>query len=151
VIGALVFSRDKIEKRDWRKQDMTSLAKKLYVANGRWKDRQHIYVAGYSKTDCINILEELAGYSMTTEMNKYFNKGCWGKTMEGITPERGAWVTTSNDRNPKRVYPVGAETVIKKNHYFLDPESDFSYCHTCLNKIVPVTEYPCNECLHYAE
>lgn len=126
-----------------------NLQKKLYIANGRWKDRQHIYVCGYSRADCIRILNELSGSSrgMTNEFNVYFNKGCWGNTMEGITPERGAWVTDKNYGSPKRIYPVGAETVIKKDLYKPDPKLDL--CSTCANFFLPTPDSACEECTHY--
>jgi hypothetical protein len=123
---------------------MMSLQKKLYIANGRWKDRQHIYVCGYNKTDVINILSELSGSrGMQNEFNKSFNKGCWGRTMDGIDIERGAWVTDSNDGSPKRIYPIGAEAVIKKDHYQANP----AICSSCVHYGFP--NDPCRECIHH--
>lgn len=124
-----------------------SLQKKLFIANGRWENRQHIFVCGYSKSDAISILEELSGSrSMKNEMDKYFNKGSWGKAMDGIEIERGAWITDNLKHNPKRIYPIGIDTIIKKDHY--NPNAEMDLCSTCFNFCFGA-EYPCKECIHY--
>ena len=132
---------------------MTSLTKKLFIANGRWLDRQHIYVCGYSKADAIRILEELAGgvRGMKAELNKYFSKGCWGTTMAGIVPERGAWVADEKfGSSPKRIYPVGDETVIKKDHYQEDPTLPLHIpCCNCVSRYIALKKSPCERCTHY--
>ena len=79
--------------------------KKLILFNGRWGTRQHIYLAAYNVTDACRICDEVAGYSGSwrREINEYFRKA-WGKTMEGIKPERGAWVSEEGYKEkPKRV------------------------------------------------
>lgn len=80
--------------------------------NGRWWDKvqKHIYICAYSKTDAARIMNELQGYmgskvnSNLHEINVYFAVGCWGTPMDGITPERGAWVTDDKNRIPVRIY-----------------------------------------------
>lgn len=94
-------------------QKITEAKKKLFIANGRWQGKQgqqqHIYVCGKSKADAIRILEELSGTKMTYEMNIYFSQGAWGDPMDGIIPERGAWVHDDYwnwpPKAPIRVYP----------------------------------------------
>ena len=56
----LKFSQETEPKKEiGGNEDMTSLTKKLFIANGRWLDRQHIYVCGYSKADAIRIWKNL--------------------------------------------------------------------------------------------
>ena len=74
--------------------------KTLKLYNGRFDRRDHIFIAAYSNADAARILVQayakVNGYgarsNMINEINVYFNKGSWGNSMEGITPERGAWV-----------------------------------------------------------
>jgi hypothetical protein len=40
---------------------------------------------------------------MLNEINVYFSKGCWGNVMEGITPERGAWVEDGKFRGGHKI------------------------------------------------
>jgi hypothetical protein len=127
-----------------------SLQKKLYIANGRWKDRQHIFVCGFNKSDAIFILSELwgSGHGMKYEFDKYFSKGSWGNVMDGIEMERGAWVTEGHFGTPKRVYPIGSETVINKEHFEVDPNSEIDWCNVCIHVSVAYQEFPCKECIH---
>ena len=86
-------------------------ARKLILMNGRWghDNGQHIYIAAYSKADAARILnglqEHINGdwHGWLYEINKYFNKGVWGNKMDGIKPERGAWVTESYGTRPRKV------------------------------------------------
>ena len=129
-----------------------NLQKKLYIANGRWKDRQHIYVCGYNKTDVINILSELSSSrGMKYEFDNYFSKGVWGNPMDGIAIERGAWVTDKNYGSPKRIYPVGAETIVKIDNYIEDTTLHFHPpCISCIHRNTEIIQdSPCKVCTHY--
>lgn len=85
------------------------MAKELKIWNGRggciW-ERQlpielqghrayHIYIAAYSVADACRLINEVNGYERNNaqEIKVYFSKGCWGNNMEGITPERGIWIS----------------------------------------------------------
>ena len=86
------------------------MAHRLILFNGRWgrDNRQHIYIAAYSKADAARILNEIEPFSWRAwlyEINKYFSVGCWGNRMDGIVPQRGAWVTKGNptESNPIKI------------------------------------------------
>ncbi len=83
--------------------------KKLLLLNGRWNfgNGSHIYIAAYSVADACRICNEVVGYESNwrNEINIYFSKGCWGRLMDGIEPERGAWVSEHRYDKPERVYP----------------------------------------------
>lgn len=84
----------------------------LRLFNGRagsccdWKDQRwkttprsdltaHAYIAAYSMADAVRVVKEYSeGRARTSvhEINIYWNKNCWGNSMDGITPERGLWV-----------------------------------------------------------
>jgi len=89
--------------------------KPLQIWNGRGFSRwvgeahehyDHVFVCAHSVADAVRVLKE-AGYRDISrhEINVYYAEGCWGTTMEGITPERGVWVTVKNGdrRNPIRL------------------------------------------------
>ena len=76
---------------------------KLYNG-GDWRHRGgHLYIAAYSLADAVRLSNEayrkFKGYEDHPDINytsndyarKYWNKGCWGIYMDGITPERGVW------------------------------------------------------------
>lgn len=77
--------------------------------NGRWfqscRGECHIFIAAYSVSDACRICEELSGCShgWRREIDVYFSKGCWGNSMTGITPERGAWIRKNYHTKPERV------------------------------------------------
>jgi hypothetical protein len=81
--------------------------KPLLLMNGRWggRNQQHVYVAAYSKADADRLLQQASGipHSFMNEINVYFSKGCWGNAMDGITPERGVWVTDNWGDNRERL------------------------------------------------
>jgi len=69
----------------------------LKIWNGRgdfWKLDGHIFVCAETKTQAVKLINQ-AGYSSGRmnlhELNTYYNEGCWGKDMNGITPEPGVW------------------------------------------------------------
>lgn len=54
---------------------------------------QHAYIAAYSREDARRVIEEYCGRKPSlTEIRDYFNEGCWGSSMDGVTPERGLWI-----------------------------------------------------------
>lgn len=80
--------------------------KKIIIMNGRWGRGQHIYIGAYSVADACIICEKLSGSSRCwrSEINNYFSKGCWGNNMNGIEPQRGAWICEDTYRSkPVRV------------------------------------------------
>jgi len=93
---------------------MTKKAKKIKIWNGRgYRNREHLYIGAYSKADACKMLNELYLVSSKSYWNReitiYFSEGCWGNTMDGITPERGIWLLQneySKDEILTRVYPI---------------------------------------------
>ena len=83
--------------------------KKLITINGRWLgkygEQQHIYIGAYNKTDAARICTVISEHSRgwINEINKYFSIGCWGDSMDGIKPERGAWIRGKHSNKPIRV------------------------------------------------
>jgi hypothetical protein len=84
------------------------MAKELKIWNGRsciWEAKlpeelrghrsYHMYIAAYSVADASRLINEFNGYerNYAQEIKIYFSKGCWGNSMEGITPERGIWIS----------------------------------------------------------
>lgn len=84
------------------------MAKTLKLWNGRayccrkrsdplWDDvrpngYQKAYVAAYSRADARRVIQEYCGTLPSDgELRDYFSE-CWGRSMEGITPERGLWL-----------------------------------------------------------
>lgn len=70
-----------------------------------WKTA-HIFVAAYSAADARRVCVE-AGQSDpgANEVSKYWSAGCWGNSMDGVTPERGLWVVHGVDGMPQRLRP----------------------------------------------
>jgi hypothetical protein len=83
----------------------SQVSKTLKIWNGRdWKAQGHIYVAAYSKKQALELVRKAAGYEGACsmhEINVYWSAGCWGNSMDGITPEVGVW--HSPDYNTKPV------------------------------------------------
>lgn len=80
----------------------------VVLEDKRWKkaDRGHMhaYVAAYSVADACAVIEEYTGaHTGKGEINNFWNKGCWGNRMEGITPERGLWIQFNLDDGSVRV------------------------------------------------
>lgn len=89
--------------------------KKLKLWNGRcydvlpknqWrKDGQtgHVFVAAYSVRDIQQLCDEHGLCKPTNyEVSVFWSAGCWGNTMEGITPERGIWLAYGPGK-PERI------------------------------------------------
>ena len=79
--------------------------KQIKLFNGRFLGTAHIFIGAYSQADAARILEQAGGGSRgcLNEIEVYFSKGCWGNSMKGITPERGAWVQKNYREKPVRV------------------------------------------------
>ena len=74
---------------------MKPRSRKLKLWNGRWRVGQHIFVAAYSVDDVLSLLNDELGYRVSRwEIRVYWSPNCWGTPMDGITPERGAWIQT---------------------------------------------------------
>ena len=77
-----------------------------------------LHVAAYSRREAATIIAESEkgfrklNYEVTNreigqwdrELQTYFSD-CWGKAMDGITPEKGVWYTDRWDSKPKRIWP----------------------------------------------
>ena len=69
---------------------------------GILSDGASIYAAAYSRADLRRLIAEYSGRDPgETEIRDYWNAGCWGNSMEGVTPERGLWMIAK-----RGVYPV---------------------------------------------
>lgn len=99
-----------------RKKARAGRKAELKIWNGRgWGMRntpeyvEHCYVAAHSRADAVRLINELDPRAMMTdrEIKEYFAEGCWGNVMDGITPERGVWVTRTgkSDEVPERLFP----------------------------------------------
>lgn len=64
----------------------------------------HVYVAAYSVADirrlCVEVGYPDPGYS---EIKNYWHARCWGRSMDGITPERGIWIVYDWRGVPERL------------------------------------------------
>ena len=93
--------------------------KKLKLFNGGDWGHQggHLYVSAYSVKDAADLVNQayrkLSGSENSkvcsvSEIQTYWSKGCWGKSMVGITPERGVWwapeVTNGYCGKPERIF-----------------------------------------------
>lgn len=93
---------------------------KLKIWNGRGpKCRgEHFFVAAKNRTDAAKLVAKAANIfcgcpereidardigQYTREIRDYYSEGCWGIKMEGITPERGVWLTVGHNDTPKRL------------------------------------------------
>ena len=63
--------------------------------DGKTRQAKHCYVCANSRSDAVRLINEAAGWKAMTdyEIKHYYVEGAWGNTMDGITPERGVWVT----------------------------------------------------------
>lgn len=85
------------------------MAKKLKLYNGRayycrthrdarWENVTYgnaltAFIAAYSIADASRVIAEYTGYDRSNETEiKLFWSECWGRSMNGITPERGLWI-----------------------------------------------------------
>jgi len=85
--------------------------KKLKLYNGRLflREKQgHGYIAAYSDEDAIRLLDlVVGGRGNRTEIKKYWSKDAWGNQMDGITPSRGVWWVSNDERwgaTPSKIY-----------------------------------------------
>lgn len=93
------------------------MIRKLKLWNGRdWDCRGHLYVCAYSQKDAVDLLNQayrkIRGYENRPDINpttlceirKYWNSKGWGRSMDGITPERGVWWSKeARLENPQRI------------------------------------------------
>lgn len=90
--------------------------KKLKLFNGRgWQCDGHLFIAAHSVKDAADLssqayrklrgLEDRLDIKATSisEINIYWSKNCWGRPMDGITPERGVWWQKERSEKPERV------------------------------------------------
>jgi hypothetical protein len=75
----------------------------------RWKDvpfndAPHAFVCAYSRADARRVIAEYTGYEPgDAEIRDYWSEGAWGKSMEGVEPERGLWLQFDSNEKPVRV------------------------------------------------
>lgn len=75
------------------------MAKTLQIWNGRgftvWETKihfDHAYVCAESGAEAVKLLQKAGHTGMNyNELKNYWSKGCWGNSMDGITPEKGVW------------------------------------------------------------
>jgi len=55
------------------------------------KSCDHAYVCAYSRAHAVRLINQVVGWQCVSdnELKNYWSEGCWGNTMEGITPEIG--------------------------------------------------------------
>jgi len=96
--------------RGWGRQKYDTNGRHIYDPTGR-EYCDHAYVCAHSTAEAIRILNEAAGYRVASshELNTHWTKGCWGNSMEGITPEVGVWTLQHYGDKPKRIYPIITE------------------------------------------
>lgn len=98
---------------------METEVKKIKIWNGRdWDCRGHLYVGAYSQKDAVAIANEayrkIKGLEdrpdinpiSLSEVRDYWSPGCWGISMDGVTPERGVWWSkqrTFGEEKPVRI------------------------------------------------
>jgi hypothetical protein len=83
--------------------------RKLKLWNAPWYpfQGQTLNVAAYSQKDALALLHELfprRHFVTLGEIQKFWSP-CWGNSMQGITPERGAWLERERFAKPVRVMP----------------------------------------------
>ena len=81
------------------------MPRKLQIWNGRGDFsfdglNGHIFVAATTKKQAVDLVNK-AGYSCgrfnLRELNGYYNESCWGRDLNGITPEVGVWFQHKDD------------------------------------------------------
>lgn len=83
---------------------------RLRTWNGRavHKRGSHLYVCAHSAAHACRLLAVAHGLGQeganrwTSELKHYFCE-CWGKPMDGITPEVGVWITNGYNSQPERL------------------------------------------------
>jgi hypothetical protein len=69
-------------------------------AGPRAAHHAHAYIAAHSMADAVRLVSEYGARLSLSELQVYWNKGCWGDTMEGIIPERGIWIAIDRHGSP---------------------------------------------------
>lgn len=63
----------------------------------------HGYVCAASRADARRVIAEYTGREPSdSELRDYWSE-CWGRPMDGITPERGLWLQFRDRESPVRV------------------------------------------------
>jgi len=73
-----------------------------------WHSDCHGYIAAYSRADAVRMIQDYLGrpgIGLDAELKTYWSMGCWGNSMDGVTPERGIWLSIGRNGKPFRVYP----------------------------------------------
>ena len=90
--------------------------KPLKLWNGRLIHRGkeiQFYAAAHSLADLTRMFTEYFGFEdrgLPGQIKKYWNSGCWGVAMMGVTPTRGIWATSSyEDATPVQVFPLSRQ------------------------------------------
>jgi hypothetical protein len=86
--------------------------KKLLIANGRGDYGYRgldgrLFVCAASKADAVRLLVQAGHERMNArEFNKYWSKGAWGNSMEGVERERGVWFTPEKKEWDSNFKPI---------------------------------------------
>lgn len=87
--------------------DHSARKRKLKLWNGRYMQpgyQAHVFVAAHSREDVRKLFTELGLHRPSiSEIAVYWSAGCWGNSMNDVTPERGVWITPSNRYGDKPV------------------------------------------------
>lgn len=94
------------------------MARALKVWNGgaysvlpqsQWKrghDSAHIYACAHSVADLRQLCVELGLHAVAASEVRGYWSNCWGRSMDGIEPERGIWICYGYGKEkPQRVLP----------------------------------------------
>lgn len=66
--------------------------------------KTHAYAAAHSRADLRRLIASYNGvFPGETYIRDYWAEGAWGNSMEGITPERGLWISFDHWAKPVRV------------------------------------------------
>lgn len=72
----------------------------------RWTNLRdvHAYVCAHSRADARRVIQEYCGnLPSDSEIEIYWSAGCWGNSMNGITPKRGLWLEFGRNTRPVKV------------------------------------------------
>jgi hypothetical protein len=115
------------------------------------KYRVRAYVAAYSTADAVRLIEEYNGGwpRAASELRTYWSKGTWGRAMDGITPERGIWITTEfSDEKPRRLNTMNEQLEIPlkatprtRVRLPIDPDDDIPRTAWVTKEDPPVSGY----------
>ena len=92
--------------KGWGHRQYDSKGNQIYDETGI-KFCDHAYICAHSVAEAVRIVNEATGKKIMSmyEINVYWNKECWGNSMDGIEPEVGVWTQQFYNDKPKRIWP----------------------------------------------